>query len=67
MSNHLCIKWGSPLTISYIRMSKYVINWVSLLYHFYENLPQKFYFTNVTIYGAKTNPKTCHFIFVFLL
>ena len=27
-------------------MSKCVTNWVILLYHFYENLPKKLYFTN---------------------
>ena len=36
---HLCIKWDSLAKTFYIRKGKCGTNWVTLLHHFYENLP----------------------------
>ena len=46
---HLCIKFGSLAKQCHIRKGKYSNNFVTRLYHFYENLPEKSYSQTLTL------------------
>ena len=39
-------------------------NWGTPMYLYNENVPKKFYFTNLKICGSKTNRMTYHFLLV---